>query len=175
MSNLSAQVLAEFTNRALRVTGRAMQGLTQEEVQFRIAPRENCIGFEAWHILRTCDNLVHFAFEREQPIWTQQNLHEEWGLPRVDQGTNTPFEEVATWVFPRGDLLAAYASDIAEVIVPRIADMDEDYLRSITRIVPHGELPKWEIIGHLLVSHSNRHLGHISAARTLIGKEGLGF
>ncbi len=175
MANLTAQVLSEFTSRALRVTAQGMQGLSKDEVHFRIKPTENCVGFEAFHILRTCDNLVHFAFEREQPIWIQQNLHEQWGLPRVDQGTNTPFEEVSTWVFPEGDRLAAYATDIAEAIVPRIAGMSEEYLNSITRIVPHGRLPKWEIIGHLLVSHSNRHLGHISAARTLMGKDGLGF
>lgn len=176
MPDLSAaEVLAKFTDRVLRWTAQGMEDLSQEEVHFRTHPDQNCIGFEAWHIARTADNLIHFAFEREQPIWLQRNMHETWGLPKVDQGTGTSFEEVSVWVFPDGKEIAGYLNDVADIIVPRIREMDDDYLNSITRIVPQGELPKWEIIGQVIINHSNNHLGQINVGRTMQGKDGLGF
>ena len=176
MPDLSAaEVLAKFTDRVLRWTAQGMEDLSQEEVHFRTHPDQNCIGFEAWHIARTADNLIHFAFEREQPIWLQRNMHETWGLPKVDQGTGTSFEEVSAWVFPEGKTIAGYLNDVADIIVPRIREMDDDYLNSITRIVPQGELPKWEIIGQVIINHSNNHLGQINVGRTMQGKDGLGF
>ena len=170
-----AECLAKFTDRVLRWTAQSMEDLTQDEVHFRTHQGQNCIGFEAWHIARTADNLIHFAFERERPLWLTNNLHEQWGLPKVDQGTGTSYVEVASWVFPDGATLAGYANDVADVIVPRIAAMSDEYLNSITRIVPQGELPKWEIIGQVIINHSNNHLGQINVGRSMQGKEGLGF
>ena len=170
-----AAALAKFTDRVLRWTAESMQDLNQDEVHFCTYEGQNCIGFEAWHIARTADNLIHFAFEREQPIWMSKNMHEAWGLPKVDQGTGTSYDEVSTWVFPDGPMLAGYLNDVADVIVPRIADMTPEYLNSITRIVPQGELPKWEIIGQVIINHSNNHLGQINVGRSMQGKEGLGF
>ena len=170
-----AAALAKFTDRALRWTAQSMEDLTQDEVHFRTHDDQNCIGFEAWHIARTADNLIHFAFEREQPIWMSHNLYEEWGLPKVDKGTGTSYEEVASWVFPDGATIASYTNAVADVIVPRIESMTTEYLQSITRIVPQGELPKWEIIGQVIINHSNNHLGQINVGRSMQGKEGLGF
>ena len=171
----AAELLAKFTDRALRWTAQSMQDLSQDEVHFRTHEGQNCIGFEAWHIARTADNLIHFAFEREKPVWLLKNLHETWGLPKVDQGTGTEYGEVSTWVFPSGADIAQYTNDVADAIVPRIADMSDEYLRSITRIVPQGELAKWEIIGQVIINHSNNHLGQINVGRSMQGKEGLGF
>ena len=173
-TNLAA-ALAKFTDRVLRWTAQSMEDLSQDEVHFRTYEGQNCIGFEAWHIARTADNLIHFAFEREQPIWMSKGLFEQWGLPKVDQGTGTSFDEVSSWVFPDGPTIASYLNDVADVIVPRIADMTPEYLDSITRIVPQGELPKWEIIGQVIINHSNNHLGQINVGRSMQGKEGLGF
>ena len=176
MPDLSAaEVLAKFTDRVLRWTAQGMEDLTQDEVHFRTHHDQNCIGFEAWHIARTADNLIHFAFEREKPLWLQENMHETWGLPKVDQGTGTSFDEVAAWVFPEGKVIAGYLNQVADVIVPRIREMDDEYLNSITRIVPQGEMPKWEIIGQVIINHSNNHLGQINVGRTMQGKDGLGF
>ena len=45
------------------------------------------IGFHHWHVLRTADNIVNFVFHRDRPVWVGQRLHEEWDMPRIDQGT----------------------------------------------------------------------------------------
>jgi uncharacterized damage-inducible protein DinB len=166
--------LAEHTRGVLNQTARAVEDLTEEEVHFR--PGENCnsIAFDAWHIARTADNLVHFAFEREQPVWLQQDLAEAWDLPKVDQGTGMAPEDAYALRFPEGSALAKYARDVADAIVPRIEAMSDDYLTTTTMIRPQGELPRHGIIGQVIINHGNNHVGQMNLALTLLGKPGLG-
>jgi uncharacterized damage-inducible protein DinB len=41
-------------------------------------------------------------------------------------------------------------------------------------IKPQGELPRYQIIGQVIVNHGNNHIGQINLALTLLGKPGLG-
>lgn len=172
--NASAQ-LAEFTRRLLDGTARAIEDLTVDELHFRPHDGANSIAFEAWHIARTADNVIHFAFERDQPVWLQQRLDEAWKLPKVDQGTGMDPTEAHDLRFPEAGLLAGYVRDVSEAIVPRIEAMDDEYLQTVTMIRPQGEQPRLDIIGQVIVVHGNNHLGQMNLARTLQGKEGLGF
>ena len=70
-------------------------------------------GFEAWHIARTGDNLVHFAFEREQPVWLQQGLDKAWKLSKADQGTGMEGEAAHQRKFLEAKLLTQYCRDVA--------------------------------------------------------------
>ena len=172
--NVSAQ-LAEFTRRLLNGTARAIEDLTVDELHLRPHDGANSIAFEAWHIARTADNLIHFAFERDQPIWLQQGLDEAWKLPKVDQGTGMDPTEAHDLRFPEAGLLTSYVRDVSDAIVPRVEAMDDEYLQTVTMIRPQGELSRLEIIGQVIIVHGNNHLGQMNLARTLQGKEGLGF
>ena len=80
-----------------------MEDLTQEEVHFRTHADQNCIGFEAWHIARTADNLIHFAFERETTDLAAQTTCTRLGVcPRSTRAPAPSFDEVSSWVFPEG-------------------------------------------------------------------------
>jgi len=170
-----SQHLASLTRRLLGSTVRAIEDLTSKELHFRAHPDTNSIGFEAWHIARTVDNLIHFAFEREQPVWLQQGLDKAWDLPRVDQGTGMDPEVAHEIHFPEAEALAAYIRDVAVAVEPRIEAMDDDYLQALTTIRPQGDLPRIDIIGQIIIAHGNNHLGQMNLTRTLQGKEGLGF
>lgn len=171
----AAELLAGFTDRLLRMTVTAVEDLSPDEVHYRTHERMNCIGFDVWHIGRTADNLIHFAFEREQPVWLAQGLNDAWGLPKIDQGTGMPQEEAAELRFPSGTALAQYTRDVQSAIVPRIRAMNDEYLLETTTIRPQGEMSKWEIIGQVIINHGNNHLGQIGLSRTLQDREGLGF
>ena len=168
------EYLAGHVQNALDLTARAIEDLTQEELHFR--PGENCnsIGFDAWHIARTADNIVHFAFEREQPMWLQQELDEARGLPKAEQGTGMAPEDAYALRFPEPAALAGYCHDVADAIVPRIEQMTDEYLLIPTVIRPEGERPRYQIIGQVIVNHGNNHIGQLDLARTLLGKPGLG-
>jgi hypothetical protein len=77
--------------------------------------------------------------------------------------------------FPPAEEFTRYISAVAEAIVPRIAGMSEDYLSTVTRIAPWGEIPRMEAIGQVLIAHGNGHLGRCDLARTFLGKPGLGY
>ena len=166
--------LARYTDSLLRRTASAIEDLTDDELHFRPGGPTNTIAFDAWHIARTADNLVHFAFERQQPVWLQQGLNEAWGLPKADQGTGMSPEEAFALRFPSAEALAKYTTDVAEVIVPRIAAMSDEYLREAITIRPNGELARCDIIGQVIINHGNNHYGEINMALTLLGKPGLG-
>jgi uncharacterized damage-inducible protein DinB len=166
--------LGGYVQGVINQTTRGLRDLDQEELHFR--PGENCnsIAFDAWHIARTADNLVHFAFEREKPVWLQQGLDEKWGLPKVDQGTGMTPADAYALRFPEPSALIGYCNDVAAAIVPKIEQMSDEYLLTPTVIKPQGELPRYQIIGQVIVNHGNNHIGQINLALTLLGKPGLG-
>lgn len=166
--------LAHYTGELLEGTARAIHDLSEEELHFRPEGPCNSIGFDAWHIARTADNLIHFAFEREPPVWLQQGLNEAWNLPKADQGTGMTPEQAFALRFPDAKLLAQYARDVSAAIVPRIAAMSDEYLEERMEIRPNGNLARWEIIGQVIVNHGHDHYGQINMALTIAGKPGLG-
>ncbi len=170
-----AGLLARFTDSLLDGAARAIEDFSQDEVQFQVHPETNSAGFEVWHIARTADNLIHFAFEREQPVWLQQGLNDAWGLPKADQGTGMDPDEAHQLRFPAGEALAKYCRDVAAAITPKISAMSDEYLRSTVTIKPQGEMPRYAIIAQVIINHGNNHLGQINLARTMQGQAGLGF
>ncbi len=168
------EYLGDYVESLLNATASAVEDLTEEEMVFRPEGPNNSIGFDAWHIGRTADNLVHFAFERETPVWLQQGLHETWNLPKVDQGTGMTPEEAFALVFPAGSELAKYVHDVGEAIVPKIRSMTTDYLLEEMYIRPNGDLSKYQIIGQVIINHGNNHYGQINMMLTMMGKPGLG-
>jgi len=170
-----AAFLAKYTQRLLNTTARAIEDLSLEELHYQPHAEMNSIGFEAWHVARTADNLVHFAFERQQPVWLQQGLDKAWNLPKADQGTGMEGDIAHQLRFPEAGLLAQYARDVAAAVVPRIEAMSDEYLATTTTIKPQGEMTRADIIAQVIVIHGNNHLGQVNLSRTLQGKSGLGF
>ena len=166
--------LAKYTENLLRQTAAAIEDLNLEELHYRPDGPCNSIAFDAWHIIRTADNLIHFAFEREMPIWIVQGLNEKWGLPKADQGTGMTPEEAYALRFPGAAQLAQYSRDVSAAIVPRIEVMTDEYLLERIDIKPNGNLAKKDIIGQVIINHGNNHYGQINMALTMVGKPGLG-
>ena len=165
---------AHYVGALLEATARAIEGLSEEIVHFRPDGPCNSIGFDAWHIARTADNLIHFAFAREMPVWIQQGLNDAWNLPKADQGTGMSPEEAYALRFPDADLLAKYSRDVAAAIVPKIEGYPDEFLSERMDIKPNGNLARYEIIGQVIINHGNNHFGMINTALTQAGEPGLG-
>jgi hypothetical protein len=153
----------------------AISDLSTQELNTRPHEAANSIGFDAWHVFRTADNVVHFVFHREQPIWLQQGLDTAWGLPRVAQGTGMETAEAHQLRFPDPELLARYGHGVADAVCPRIEAMTDAFLAEVTRVQPHGELTRLDAIARTILVHGAVHLGQINLARTLLGKPSLDF
>ena len=85
--------LSLLIGRLLDNCAASVRDLTADELHFRAAPAANSIGFEMWHLARTVDNVVFFAFDREPPVWLRDGYDQRFGLPRTAQGTGMPTEE----------------------------------------------------------------------------------
>jgi hypothetical protein len=153
----------------------ALEDLTLDQLHARPHADANSIGFDAWHVFRTVDNIVHFVFYREPPVWRQQGLAEAWGLPRNVQGTGLPPAEAYAMRFPEPRLLAQYGRDVAAAIVPRLEAMDDAFLTEAIDIAPLGATTRLGAIGTSILTHGYAHLGHIALARTLLGRPSLTF
>ena len=163
-----------FTREALEQFATSLEALDDDDLHFRLHETSNSIAWDAWHVFRTVDNLVHFVFEREAPVWIQHGLWEQWGLPRVDQGTSMPPDEAFALRFPPGPELARYGRDVLDAVLPRIERMDADYLQVVQRVIPWGDVTRHFVLGKI-VTHSNKHLGYAAAAIGVRGKQAPSF
>lgn len=170
--NVAAQ-FSQLVGRLLWYSELAVDGLTVEQLSDTHGGVTNALGFDVWHVVRTVDNIVHFVFEREQPVWLTGGFYERWGLPKVDQGTGMAPEDAYALRFPEPDEFTSYIRAVQEAVVPRIAAMSDDYLATVQTIRPWGEVPRMEAIGHGLIGHGNGHLGRACLARSLYGLKGL--
>jgi hypothetical protein len=170
-----ADHLATNIERLLSGLARLCEDLTEEQVHLRTHDNTNSIGFDIWHVARTADNLVNFAFERKPPVWMAQNLFEAWGLPRVAQGTGMAPDEAHALHFPEGAKIAQYCRDVSASIVPQVRAMSDEYLEQTMTIQPQGEMRKAEIINQVIINHGNNHLGAANVGVTALGKPGIGF
>lgn len=171
----TAAQLSRLTERLLEYCERGVDGLTVEQLCDTRGGITNSIGWDVWHVVRTVDNIIHFVFEREQPVWLAGNYHEKWDLPKVDQGTGMNSEDAYALRFPEPGEFNGYTVAVANAVVPRISAMTDEYLRTFMRIRPWGDVSRMEAIGHGLVGHGNGHLGRASYARVLFGKDGLAY
>lgn len=170
-----ADHLATQIESLLATAARLVEDLTPEELHHRTHDNTNSIGFDIWHVARTADNLVNFAFQRQPPVWIAQNLFEEWDLPKVDQGTGMSAEDAHALRFPEATKLAKYCRDVSASIVPQVRAMSEETLAETMTIRPQGEMSKLGIISQVIVNHGNNHLGAANVGITAVGKPGMGF
>ncbi len=166
---------ASLLDRLLLYCDWAVEDLTVEQLCDTRGGLTNSIGWDVWHMVRTVDNIIHFVFEREQPVWLRDGFHERWVLPKVDQGTGQDPGDAYSMRFPEPGEFKTYTRAVAEAIVPKVAGMSMEYLATTQAIRPWGDVPRMEAIGHGLIGHGNGHLGRASYARTLYGLKGLPF
>ena len=130
------------------------------------------IGFHHWHVLRTADNIVNFVFHRDRPVWVEQRLHEEWGMPRIDQGTGMERGEAAAMRFAAAALVR-YGEDVRDAVRPKIAAMTDGFLIGTTPARIAGKMTerrRIDTLGQVVLAHGSQHLGQIQVLRQLIGK-----
>ena len=135
---LQAQ-LSTVTGRVLLYCDRAVQGLSIEQFCDTRGGITNSIGWDVWHVVRTIDNIIHFVFERQQPVWLRDSFNERWNLPRVDQGTGQDPNDAYSMAFPEPDEFKLYTGAVRDAVVPRIAAMRDPARRA--RIL--ADDPRW--------------------------------
>ena len=161
--------LSLLVGRMLENCSKSLIDLTHDEIHFRAAPTANSIAFEMWHVARTVDNVIFFAFDREQPVWLREGYEERFGLPKTAQGTGMTPEEAYALRFPEPEALAEYIDAVKAGVQPRLEAATQEYLDTVSPIRPWGERSRAEHLWQVLVAHGNGHLGSVTMARAILG------
>ncbi len=103
----SADVLVDAFGRIREVVHDVVDGLTSEQLAFRIDSRANSIAWLVWHLTRIQDDHLADAAEGEQ-VWTSGGWMKRFGLP---------FGPAATGYGHRADQVAAVQVKSGELLV----------------------------------------------------------
>jgi uncharacterized damage-inducible protein DinB len=121
----SAELLVDTFGRIREVVHRVVDGLTPEQLAFRVDPEANSIAWLVWHLTRIQDDHVADAAQAEQ-VWTSEGWVERFGLP---------FHPRATGYGHRADDVAAVQMDSGELLVgyhDAVHQQTTRYLRQLT-------------------------------------------
>ena len=150
----------------------ALKDLDNEQTNFLPAGKTVSIGFNAWHVTRTADNITNFVMQdRKPPLWISKGYADRMGLPKVDQGTGMGMEDARALQF---DLpaLHEYLADVRADTLAFLKVVPMEKLAEVQMIKPLGEMPKWRVVRQVIMTHGFMHLGEINGIK---GQLGLGF
>lgn len=124
----SAELLVDAFSRIRGVVHRAVDGLTTEQLAFRVEPEANSIAWLVWHLARIQDDHVAGVAEAEQ-VWISRGWVDRFGLPfdPRDTGYGHQADEVASLQVDSGELLVGYYDAVHEQTtryVERLGDAD---------------------------------------------------
>lgn len=155
---------------------KVVNGLSDEQLGWRPAPRAHSMGWTLWHIARCADK---FAAEigSTSEIWARERLATKWGLAEVllgsnGVGTGVDDETAATLRPPSKDLLLDYARRSFAALDAVVDKFDADAVAR-ERITFFFDDPA--TIGRAFVAsiaHENRHLGELEYMKGLLGFRG---
>jgi uncharacterized damage-inducible protein DinB len=165
-----ADVLMDAFGRIRDTAHAVLDGLTREQLTYRIDGRANSIAWLAWHATRVQDSHVAEVAGTEQ-VWTAAGWARRFDLPFDDSATGYGHssDEVAA-VQTSADLLVGY--------LDAVADRTEDFLRGLTdgdldRVVDENWDPPVTLAVRLVsvVDDDLQHMGQAAFVRGLVAAE----
>ena len=108
-------LLTESYSSALRALERALDGLTQEDLNWQPRPDCNSIGWTTWHLTRAQDGLTS-SIMREEELWTKDGWYAKFN--RAPDANDTGYghspEQVAAFKSPDVETLLNYHRAVLE-------------------------------------------------------------
>jgi hypothetical protein len=131
----SAELLMDGFDRINEVVHEVVEGLTPEQLVFRVDAEANSIAWLVWHLTRVEDDHVAEVANAEQ-VWTSKGWIERFGLPfgASEHGYGHSSQDVAAVRVSSGDLLIGYYDDVHDETVKYVAGLtDPDFDRIVDR------------------------------------------
>ncbi len=122
----SADLLADAFGRIREVVHATVDGLTAEQLAFRIDPDANSIAWLVWHLTRIQDDHVAALAGTEQ-VWHRDGWVDRFGLPfgRDEHGYGASAADVAAVDVP-AELLLGYHDAVHARTVSYLAGLTEE-------------------------------------------------
>jgi Protein of unknown function (DUF664) len=132
MTVSTAQILTDGFDRVRDGVARVVDGLSSEQLAFRVAGDANSIGWLVWHLTRVQDDHVAGAFGRQQ-VWLEGGWQARFGLPfeATDIGYGQTAEQVGAAVGLDARGLVGYHHAVHRCTLELLATLDDDDLGRI--------------------------------------------
>jgi hypothetical protein len=161
----SADLLADAYGRIGAIVHEVLEGLTADELTFRVDEGANSIAWLVWHLTRVQDDHVAPLIGTEQ-VWTSAGWNERFGLPLpvTDNGYGHRSDQVAVVRADVANLLGYYDA-VAQVTLEYVRGLSED---DLDRIVD----TRWDppvTLGVRLVSVIDDDVAHAAQAAYVRG------
>jgi uncharacterized damage-inducible protein DinB len=134
----SADLLADGFHRIREAVHQAVDGLSPQQLEFRLDADANSIAWLVWHLTRVQDDHIAGVAEVEQ-VWTSGGWAERFELPfgRLATGYEHGTADVAAVRVKSGELLTGYhdavfeqttryVRTLSDVDLPRVVDESWD-------------------------------------------------
>jgi hypothetical protein len=162
------ELLVDGFGRIREIVHDVLDGLTQDDLDFRVDGSANSISWLIWHLTRIQDDHIAGAADREQ-VWLAQGWAQRADLPLdpADHGYGHSPEQVAA-VRLSGDLLAGYHDATYEQTIAFVSYLTD---ADMTTIVDRRWTPP-VTMGVRLVSvlaDDLQHAGQAAFVRGLLG------
>ena len=154
-------------------TERYIDGLSQEEIEYRPSDQCHSIGFILWHYGRALDMWVQSRAKGEPQLY-EQGWAERLGLPGHpdDVGFGWGVEELINWPCPSKDRLVEYATATRNNLVDYLYSLDEAALLNTEIATRWGTTITLATMFSHLLWEVNQHGGQASYLRGM--QRGLG-
>jgi uncharacterized damage-inducible protein DinB len=128
----SDDLLIDAFNRIHEVVHQAVEGLSTQDLSFRVAPEANTIGWLIWHLARIQDDHVASAAGSGQ-VWREGGWAERFGLPFHDAATGygQNSRQVGQVRVDSADLLLGYFDAVQERTIAYLGGLGDDDLARI--------------------------------------------
>ena len=152
----------------------AVDRMTVDQLNFRASEGGITAFFSLWHYVRTEDNIVNFVIQRQNTVWLNGGYDELFGLPRTSQGTGMTDAEAREVRIEDLDSWFEYQRQVWAATDTYLETLDANSMEDIrVTIKPVGEMPLWNALWGMSLSHGYRHVGEIEFARGIQGMGGL--
>jgi uncharacterized damage-inducible protein DinB len=161
----SADLLADAFGRIQSVVGRALDGLTDEQLAQQVGPGANSVAWLVWHLTRIQDDHVAGVAGTTQ-AWTDAGWYDRFGLPfdPADHGYGHEPAQVEAVTVP-GELLRAYHDAVYQRTLDYVRTLSD---QDLDRVVDtHWDPPV--TLGVRLVSVISDDLQHAGQAAYVKG------
>jgi Protein of unknown function (DUF664) len=161
----SADLLADAFDRIREEVHHAVDGLTKEQLAYRVDEDANSIAWLVWHLTRIQDDHVSDAAGVEQ-VWTADGWADRFGLPfgRLATGYEHGTDDVAA-VRAGAELLTGYHDAVFEQTIRYVKALTD---ADLPRVVDESWDPP-VTLGVRLVSVLSDDLQHVGQAAFVRG------
>ncbi|MGW3041727.1 mycothiol transferase [Kitasatospora sp. NPDC001159] len=161
----SADLLVDAFDRIRETVADVVDGLTPEQLAFRVRDSANPIAWLVWHLTRVQDDHLADAAGREQ-VWTAEGWADRFALPFAVSSTGYGHRSAqVAKVTATADLLLGYHEAVHARTADYVRGLDN---RSLARIVDESWQPP-VTLGVRLISVIAEDLQHVGQAAFVRG------